>query len=174
REIVSMLSEKQLEDFIITAVNEDIIQLEERGFPLPDNAKVYRQVRLGDYGIVDLVAVGRGSDDDKLQICLYELKRDSIGASNILQLTQYLGGITQWLSELYDDDEYELMGYLMAPSFDSFLSYFVSQFIEFYTINYEPFNGVSFTRHCYGGFTGYECNKVELEIPPQSLGHKIA
>ncbi|EIO3909613.1 hypothetical protein LQK15_004143, partial [Vibrio vulnificus] len=63
-----MLSEKQLEDFIITAVNEDIIQLEERGFPLPDNAKVYQQVRLGDYGIVDLVAVGRGSDDDKLQI----------------------------------------------------------------------------------------------------------
>jgi len=161
-----MLSEKELEDFIFNAIETDKDALLERGFPMPDFPKFYRQVKLGDYGVVDFLAVGEDNETGKLEIFLYELKKERVGAINIPQICKYMGGIVDWLGHNdYEREDYDLYGVLMAPEVDTFLSYFIGSDIQFYSIKYNPFKGIEFKREMYGAFSGLSCKTLDIEIP---------
>ena len=169
-----MLTEKELETFIIGAAEQDVDKLRERGFPIPNNPTLYRQVRLGDYGIVDLLAIGRSRETDKLEIYLYELKRDTVSAADIPQIAKYLGGIDSWLfhSKSVDEDA-TLKGFLIAPEVDDFLTKFIQPFIHFVSINYSPYDGVRFDLHSFNHFSDSECKNIDIAIPARNTNNNI-
>ena len=93
--------EKDLEEIIFEADRNDLI---ERGLNI--RGKLFRQLKIGNYGIADLVEVSRFRKDGwhegsqiepRLFITVYELKKDKIGISAFLQALGYLKGIRQYL-----------------------------------------------------------------------------
>jgi len=90
--------EKHLEDIIWEAGNE---KLKERGLPI--EGKKLRQLRIGNYGVADIVTVKKryfeGSNIPYLDITVYELKKDKIGIGAFLQAVNYVQGIKTYLDE---------------------------------------------------------------------------
>lgn len=87
--------EKDLEEIIFSA---DSGVLESKGLFL--NGKRFRQLRIGNYGIADLVTVQKVMVSPKrsgLRITIYELKKDKIGISAFLQAVGYMRGIKSFL-----------------------------------------------------------------------------
>lgn len=87
--------EKDLEEIIFTADKE---VLSKRGLSLPKNLK--RQLRIGNYGIADLVScqINKWVDHNEVIITVYELKQDKISVSAFLQAVGYLKGISHYLN----------------------------------------------------------------------------
>ncbi len=85
--------EKNLEDIIFETDNE---LLEHRGLDISGIKR--RQVRIGNYGICDLVTVERIPRFDTLQITVYELKKDVINISTFLQGIKYCKGIKRYFN----------------------------------------------------------------------------
>lgn len=109
--------EKDLESIIWES---DIEMLEERGLTI--EGKMFRQLRIGNYGIADLVTVNRRYKyenyvDGKLTITVYELKKGKVGISAFLQALRYCKGIAQYLDKrkFYD---YTLAITLIGKSVD--------------------------------------------------------
>lgn len=100
--------EKELEQIIWESSDE---QLENAGLCL--QGKRFRQLRIGNYGIADLVTVERRTVwderyfderkfvplDSYLVITVYELKKDKIGISAFLQAINYIKGIQRYLNK---------------------------------------------------------------------------
>jgi hypothetical protein len=92
--------EKDLEDIIFQATRE---QLKERNLFV--RGKRFRQFKIGNYGIADLVTIERpyyhtGIENHcKGTITIYELKKDSIGINTFNQLIRYANGIKLYLEE---------------------------------------------------------------------------
>lgn len=89
--------EKDLEQIIWEADKE---QLEERGLYLP--GKLLRQFKIGNYGIADLINVGKqynGPNNPYLQIQIIELKQDKLGVSAFLQAIRYARGVQRYLEK---------------------------------------------------------------------------
>lgn len=101
--------EKDLETIIWEASDND---LEDAG--LDFYGKRFRQLRIGNYGIADLVTVKRESIyseseyikngkhkiiDSYLVITVYELKKDKIGVGAFLQAIGYVKGIQSYLNK---------------------------------------------------------------------------
>lgn len=93
--------EKDLEQ-IIWEASED--QLEKAGLYMP--GRRFRQLRIGNYGIADLVTVKKqssaqysGGIDNYLLITVYELKKHKIGISAFLQAISYVAGIKSYLEK---------------------------------------------------------------------------
>jgi len=84
--------EKDLEEIIYNANKEE---LHKRGLFI--NGKLFRQLRIGNYGIADLVEVERLSG--QLYITVYELKKDKIGISAFLQGLNYVRGIKSYIEK---------------------------------------------------------------------------
>lgn len=82
--------EKDLEDIIF---NSDRETLDERGLYI--EGKMLRQVRIGSYGIADLITYHRL--DGNLQITIYELKKALLDEKALLQLFRYKAGIKDYL-----------------------------------------------------------------------------
>lgn len=87
-------SEKQLEEIIFTSSKE---QLKQRG--LNKTGKFFRQVRIGNYGIADLVEITRCYYLDRLYVTVYELKKDDLTAESFFQAVRYAKGIQSWFSD---------------------------------------------------------------------------
>ncbi len=98
--------EKDLEQIIFNADREE---LSKRGLVVRGRLK--RQLRIGNYGIADLVSieveqypnfseVGFGH---KLNITIYELKKDRIGISTFAQAMKYVKGINRYLKKRYKE-----------------------------------------------------------------------
>lgn len=89
------ISEKELEDMIFNADNE---QLGHRGLWLPKNLR--RQVRIGNYGIADIVGMERPyvENETKIpaEICIVELKKDEINIDTFIQAVRYAKGILRY------------------------------------------------------------------------------
>jgi hypothetical protein len=93
--------EKDLEQIIYEAPKE---QLRERGLPIMGST--LRQVRIGNYGVADLITIKKpdfitpDSDfpfhDSHLLVTIYELKQDRIGVNTFLQAIRYAKGISRW------------------------------------------------------------------------------
>ena len=113
--------EKDLEEIIYTS-GRDV--LEEKGLLI--EGKLKRQVKIGNYGIADLIEFVRpsydGPDRDILcpgRITIYELKKEQIGISAFLQSLNYLQGITKFLEKKEINDHYIIDIVLIGKNLDT-------------------------------------------------------
>ena len=156
--------EKDLEQIIWEA---DKWQLEERGLYL--HGKLFRQFKIGNYGIADLINVEKqydGPSNPYLKIQIIELKQDKVGVSAFLQAIRYARGVQRYL-EKRNFTNYKLSIILIGNDIDTggaicFLpdligchteyetSYITS--LKYYTYEYK-FDGVYFNEA-----SGYKLN----------------
>jgi len=108
--------EKDLEDIIWESDNE---KLQQKGFFI--RGKKLRQLRIGNYGIADLVTYKKVSDvfePPYLDITVYELKKEKAGISAFLQALRYCKGISTYLDEYKPSIDYKLNIILCAKQID--------------------------------------------------------
>ena len=143
--------EKDLEQIIFDA-NKD--ELSERGLYL-EGGKLFRQLRIGNYGIADLVHAyfeyDQISPDEYrrtiLHINVIELKKDKIGISAFLQAVNYLKGIKRYFynRKYHMNVEYNIT--LIGKSIDESGSFCflpdVMDNLELYIYRYD-FDGIYF------------------------------
>ena len=82
--------EKDLESIIFETDNE---KLQEIGFDI--EGRKFRQLRIGNYGISDIITVSRHGQN--LHIEIIELKKDVINIDTLIQSLRYLAGIKNFL-----------------------------------------------------------------------------
>lgn len=150
--------EKSLEDIIYESPRHEI---EKRGLTLPTR-KLYRQVKIGNYGIADLIGFSVIYDnkikEHLVYVELFELKKDSINEAAFWQSMRYAKGLQNWLEKRFPHIGYNLNIILIGSSIDnsSNLCYlpeiicnnsiFGGINLCFYTYKYN-FNGISFNHH---------------------------
>jgi len=111
--------EKNLEQIIFES-NKD--KLYNKGLYV--SGKLLRQVRIGNYGIADLVEYSRPYYNDVLKKCykgkitVYELKQEKVGVSTFLQALGYLKGIRKFLEKRGSDDYYDYQMVLIGSELE--------------------------------------------------------
>lgn len=113
--------EKDLEEIIY---NSDKNQLSNRGLYIHGVLK--RQLRIGNYGVADLVSFERPYFHPEFKttfkgtITVFELKQDKIGVSTFFQALNYIKGIKHWISlnRPSFDDCFNFNIVLIGSSFD--------------------------------------------------------
>jgi hypothetical protein len=141
--------EKNLEEIIFETSTNDLALRNLRLY-----GKRYRQLRIGAYGIADLVTLERLLDTDdnnqKIIITVYELKKDKINISSLAQASRYVKGIQRYFDAKnifqFTEIEYKivLIGKTIETSGDFvFLTDFLNDKIDCYTYDYK-FNGINF------------------------------
>lgn len=111
--------EKDLEDIIWESDNE---KLQQRNLEI--NGKKFRQLKIGNYGILDLLTVEKkyypcfGVLMPYLDITVYELKKEKVGVSTFLQAIRYVKGIKTYLEEKKPNIEFKLHISLCAKEVD--------------------------------------------------------
>jgi hypothetical protein len=91
--------EKDLEDIIY----ENLYDMESRGLTI-DSKLLLRQVNLGDYGYADLVGIHYNPKIFKtFYIEIFELKKEVIDCTALMQVCRYATAIKQMAHELYGD-----------------------------------------------------------------------
>ena len=85
--------EKDLEDILFESNPDDLI---ERGFHHMSRFKK-RQVRIGAYGIADIIGVHRNPNSNQLIFRVYELKRNKVNQESIIQCIRYMHGLYRYL-----------------------------------------------------------------------------
>jgi hypothetical protein len=89
--------EKDLEDIIFNAPKD---QIDKRGLIIPKRRK--RQVKIGNYGIADMLAVKIGETDPGnkfLHFYVYELKQKEINFNTFIQSIKYVKGLQDYLQK---------------------------------------------------------------------------
>jgi hypothetical protein len=164
--------EKDLEQIICKT---DASKLQEKGLPL--YGKLLKQVRIGNYGIADLVTIEKPYYNSFLKchskgmITVYELKKDKISVSAFFQAVRYVKGIQRFLelrntkfSKGYFNFRIRLVGseidldsslvFLSDMFADYMVDYCIDSedrtFIDFYTYDIN-IDGLNFKEH-----SGYE------------------
>ena len=89
--------EKDLEQIIYESTIED---LNKAGLSII--GKRFRQLRIGNYGVADIVTFHRYSGT--LNITIYELKKDKAGISAFLQGLRYCKGIDSYIRDFRNKD----------------------------------------------------------------------
>lgn len=151
--------EKDLEDIIWEADNEVLIQ---KGLDI--KGKKYRQLRIGNYGISDLITVRKKYLHGLfpyLEITVFELKKEKVGISAFLQSLKYCKGIQTYLTEKRPNIEFSLKIVLASKEVDTdgnfiFLTDLIQNEntlgnisdINFYSFKYE-IDGIKFKKE-YG------------------------
>jgi hypothetical protein len=152
--------EKDLEEIIYETYKKEPHELYIRGLEV--EGKIKRQLRIGNYGIADLVTFKRGVDCDYaphvvpiLIVTVYELKKDKIGISAYLQAIGYSKGLRTFFEERNVGYEIDLRIVLIGRIIDSSGSFcFIPSFdnnVNFYTYRYDV-KGILFE----------ECNNFNL------------
>lgn len=132
--------EKDLEEIIF---NSDLSKLNQKGLRL--QGKLKRQLRIGNYGIADLVSFKRsyfeGTNIPCLYITVIELKLNSISLSGVMQAVAYARGIQDYLEQYKPDIDYSIGIMIIGKNIDkkSGLTYIPSIFqnIKFFTYSYD-------------------------------------
>lgn len=91
------ISEKELEDLIFESEGD---KLANRGLFL--HWRMFQQLRIGNYGIADIVSVNLDQCEDYgsyLNITIVELKKDTIDSSAFFQALRYAKGIKSYISK---------------------------------------------------------------------------
>lgn len=132
--------EKDLEQIIYEA---DKHTLSERGLII--NGKLLRQIRIGNYGIADLITYKRPqyhtvmNGHIKGEITVYELKQNKINAGAFLQALGYLKGIKSFLAKRGLEYDYnyniKLIGGEVESSSFMYLGDFFNGSPDFVSIN---------------------------------------
>jgi len=151
--------EKDLEDIIWETDNE---KLRERGIYI--SGKKYRQFKIGNYGIADIVTFDRSylpfsKTNPYLVITVYELKKDKIGISAFLQAIKYIKGLQRYFQNHKPSIEVVFNMVLCGKELDKSGSFlFISDMIgsefetgylnsiQFYTYKYN-LDGLTFEQH---------------------------
>lgn len=158
--------EKDLEEILFTS---DRNFLKERGLHLP--SILSRQVRIGNYGVADMVGYTRENgnfNSEKHRICyrpmvsIFELKQNKISVSTFLQAIRYAKGVKRYLSQrnykLHNDLIIQVV--LIGRQIDNFSSFVYlpdiinsdSFDLKFYTYDYHV-DGIKFESHNYYSLT---------------------
>ena len=133
--------ENDLEEIIYTS-GRDV--LEERGLPIYGTLK--RQLKIGNYGIADLVEFNRpfyyetpvGKLLQKGTIKIYELKKEQVGIAAFLQSLYYLKGIQSYLYQRGILDNYVIDIVLIGRNIDKSGSFcFIPELINLNNPNEE-------------------------------------
>lgn len=153
--------EKDLEEIIWNADKE---LLSERGLTLSGNLK--RQLRIGNYGIADLVNFERPyyryENNQRILfdpgfIQVIELKNESISISAFLQAIRYLKGIKSYLGKRnFDIRDFHFIITLIGRKIDTnsdmiFLPDIIQSekiSVEIYTYSYD-IDGITFNEECF-------------------------
>jgi len=113
--------EKELEEIIYEASSDE---LQKRGLYL--SGKLYRQLRIGNYGIADLVEFKRPCAHEgqpthimKGLVNVIELKKENIGISAFLQALGYIQGIKRYLQKRDVEGNYNYSITLIGKSVDT-------------------------------------------------------
>jgi hypothetical protein len=131
--------EKNLEDIIFEADNE---KLKERGLFIPGKKK--RQVRIGNYGIADIVSWT--STPNRLEITVFELKQKTIDATALMQAFRYKVGIERYISSRKPKLWFEVNIVLIGKEIGKGdFCYMLSEYSNFYTYTYSyGIDGIKF------------------------------
>lgn len=112
--------EYDLEEIIYGADRNELIK---RGLDISENAILFRQKKIGNYGISDLISVEKQCTPIEckpyLNINIIELKKDKIGISAFLQAAGYAKGIHSYLIEKRMFYNYKLGITLIGSSIDT-------------------------------------------------------
>lgn len=141
--------EKDLETIIFETPNE---VLQERGLDI--NGIKKRQLRIGNYGIADLVTCERVWDYDLdtmvMQITVYELKQNNLGPEAFIQALGYAKGIKNYLKSrgIYPNFKIVILGKIKPNGNLLYLTDFYND-MSLYTYEYN-IDGLTFKHH-----TGY-------------------
>lgn len=168
------ISEKHLEDIIYYATNDELVKA---GLHF-GNLKFKRQVRIGNYGIADLIGyeIIKDGDVDYLYIELIELKKETINADAFWQSVRYARGILRYFQERRTTLEVRINIVLIGSVIDNSNEFvylpdlFSSSIIDtspvmgidFYTFSIN-INGFCFTKH-----SGYLLKEEGFNIPTKS------
>lgn len=162
--------EKDLEDIIF---NTDNVELEKRGLTI--DGKKIRQLRIGNYGISDIITVDRIDDhhfefnDERiLRITVFELKQNDINAQTMMQAYRYCKGIERYINGFRNKGidiafKVVLIGKKIGAGEFIYLADFIDS-MEVYTYEYR-FDGIFFKPHknyvlIEEGFHGKNSNKL--------------
>lgn len=156
--------EKDLENIIWESDKEE---LSERGLPI--YGKLIRQLNIKGYGVADLVEwdIEKYPYGKILNITIYELKKDKIGISALLQSISYARGIQRYLNKRLKNLQFTINIVLVGSSVDtkgSFCylpdlmcneySYGMLNSIQYYTYDYK-IDGIRF-KESYGYYSSTE------------------
>lgn len=151
--------EKDLEQILWET---DSSKLEERGLYNISGIKK-RQLRVGNYGVLDLMTVQRITSPDGmkyLSITVFELKKELLDINTFLQAVRYCKGIISYL-EKRERYEFELNIILVGKTIEKnssfvfltdmfqgndFGNYSRVNSVNFFTYSYE-FDGIKFNNH---------------------------
>lgn len=96
--------EKDLEQIIWETDEQTLF---ERGLAI--NGRKYRQLKIGNYGIADIVTFEREHGINHMKFTVYELKKEVINVSALLQAYSYVKGISSYLKFRGWDYEFEVV-----------------------------------------------------------------
>jgi hypothetical protein len=125
--------EKDLEDVIFYA---DKPELQNRGLYI--SGKLLRQVRIGNYGICDLLEFQRPQFNpytnsmEKGLITIFELKQKQINVGTFLQALGYLKGVKNFLSKKGIENNYNYSIVLIGKNIDTNSNFvYLSDFLNY-------------------------------------------
>lgn len=137
--------EKNLED-IIFETDSDL--LNDAGLHFPKNRK--RQLKIGNYGIADLVTWKTDGPFRHYVITIYELKKDKIDVGAYLQALNYKKGVDRYLKQRKVSFTYTIQIVLIGSKIDNNSSfiYMPDYDSDLYLFTYEyKFDGMKFKIH---------------------------
>ena len=147
-------SEKDLEDIIFEAMKtrKGIKNLRLRGLPV--NGYPARQVKLGNYGRIDILTVSLfkklGHKPYTLEFTVYELKKDEIDMDTIIQGCRYVEGLKHLFENTDERIEVVFSLRLIGRKIDMndyvFVYNNLPENFEIYTYKYSM-DGISFELH---------------------------
>ena len=161
--------EKDLEGIIYDTYRNNKCELRDRGLHIYGDVK--RQLRIGNYGILDLLTACRmyefetevlwnedsGIFEQKeikrplLRISVYELKKDKVGISAFLQCYNYIKGLKDWFKKHKPEMNVSFDAVLIGRELDTSGSFcFLPDLIgdlQIYTYSYD-IDGLKFNNEC--------------------------
>lgn len=135
--------ERDLEDIIF---NTDQYHLRERGLHCLLYDSIYRQVNLGNYGILDILTIRK--DNNNFYVTVYEMKQKQINTNSFLQAVRYVRGL-QRMWDIYNLNNHELhlrivlIGGSIDDKSDFCYISSVLRSVRFFTYKYD-YDGISF------------------------------
>lgn len=147
--------EKDLEEIIYTS-GRDV--LEKRGLLI--EGELRRQVKIGNYGIADLISVtkpcyvtGRDPNIYDLEmgcITIYELKKEQIGIAAFLQALNYAKGIQTYLKKRNKNHLFYISIVLIGRNMDTSGAFcFIPDLIQLSSDNYCNYGTIAFYTYKY-------------------------
>lgn len=145
------ISEEILESMIIEYALDNDMTLNHTGESFH---AIERQVRLGSYGIADIVCISMMPESEhkrlEIDIKIIELKKGTLDSKTISQISRYRTGVEELISQIYKDDDVlvtvtgDIIGSGFNLSDDACFCSDHSDWIDAYTYSIGVEKGVTF------------------------------